>query len=193
MTLSDFLCLHATLFTYACGDEVGSKSGLFMEQLFPPLHWTWQWTLSSSITPTLFKLQSLNSFKDRFCISWDDLDGSLKCVDAAIFFSSSVLRKILIPSEWNLHVIFGKVKIFWHPPKFKMTFDNRTIAKEHILVTICHVFDWTCLQRSNFQKKHDVAYFDIFARLPLNVRWVHPAHQVYQSSPSLDNISSSMP
>ena len=38
--LSGFLCLLVIRFTYACGDELGSKSSLFMEQLFPPLHWT---------------------------------------------------------------------------------------------------------------------------------------------------------
>ena len=38
--LSGFLCLLVIRFTYACGDELGSKSSLWMEQLFPPLHWT---------------------------------------------------------------------------------------------------------------------------------------------------------
>lgn len=106
MTLSDFLCLHATLFTYACGDEVGLKSGLFRSNFSH--HSTGEWTLSCSITPTLFKLQSLNSFKDRFCISWDDLDGSLKCFDAAIFFFSFKENSDSIWMKSSCHVWEGE-------------------------------------------------------------------------------------
>ena len=80
-----------------------------------------QWTLSCSNIPTLFKLQSLVVLKPSDSKLWDHPDGIWESFDAALFL---VFWKILIPSEWNLHVMLGAVHIFWRPMQFQMTFGN---------------------------------------------------------------------
>ena len=123
--LSGFLCLLVIWFTYKSAFRMLVEMSLAQSPVFLwsnfSHHSIGQWTLSCSKIPTLFKLQSLVVLKPSDSKLWDHPDGIWENFDAALFL---VFWKILIPSEWNLHVMLGEVNIFWRPMQFQMTFDN---------------------------------------------------------------------